>query len=256
MTEKNKNLHHVQVNSESLNTCLPLDSKSIELDILSELGSIGAGHAATSLSELLQEKVSIDIPKTRVLLPYSLPKLYGVRDSPTTAIYMQLSEANCDILLLLEEDEAKKIAAIMALAPYTEESDPYMEVSAIHELANILIGSFLSAICNFIGLTVFLTPPQRLVDSFGGLTQFLIKQSLTSEEALVFDIRLKRASSDAKLMLMIFLGTQLRASLVQKSKELIDSNPEKSVEAKTICTIEAAAIADEASQLKINEDRV
>lgn len=254
MNEKTVKLNGTPVTLD-LNAKVQSEPKLIDLDILTELGSIGAGHAATSLSELLQEKVYIDIPKARVLLPHSLPKLQGVQDSPTTAIYMQLTEADCDILLLLEEDEAKRIAAIMALVPYTEESDPCMEVSAIQELANILVGSFLSAICNFIGLTVFLTPPQRLVDQFGGLSQFLIKQSLASEEALIFDIRLKRASSNAKLMLMIFLGPELRASFLQKSRDLLETNPRKGVFTQA-SHIEVETAYDEAPQLKMNEDRV
>jgi chemotaxis protein CheY-P-specific phosphatase CheC len=47
-----------------------------ELGILLELGSIGAGHAATSLSDIIQQQVVIDIPKIHKIPPNMLPKFY------------------------------------------------------------------------------------------------------------------------------------------------------------------------------------
>jgi len=36
---------------------------SIQLDVLQEVGNIGAGNAATALSELLNEKVDMTVPR-------------------------------------------------------------------------------------------------------------------------------------------------------------------------------------------------
>ncbi|MEM2099239.1 MAG: chemotaxis protein CheC [Candidatus Bathyarchaeia archaeon] len=230
-----------------------MQNKPIDLDILLELGSIGAGHAATSLSELLQEHVAIDVPKIHVLPPHLLPEFYNKHDAPTTAIYMQLAEADCDILLMFEVDEARKIAATMTMAPSTDEVDATMEASAIQELANILLGSFLSAISDFTGVNVVLTPPQRMVDSFDAiLDHFVIKQSLISDEVLVFDIRLKRASSDAKSILMLFPGKELQLLLVQKSKEVLGLEVEERKGSEMFCPspMHIAAISD--SQSKMN----
>jgi chemotaxis protein CheC len=193
-----------------------------QLEILLELGSIGAGHAATSLSEVLQQQVQIDVPKIHRIPPHLVNQLYQRDGVPTTAIYMQLANSECDILLMFELTEAKKIAAMMTMAPSIEELDPVMEESAIQELANILIGSFLTAISDFTGVQLLPTTPQRTVDTFEAIMDnFMVKQSLTSDEALIFDTRFKRAGEDANSMLMIFPGPTLQDLLVQKSKELM-----------------------------------
>ena len=40
----------------------------MELDALKELGNIGAGHAATSLSQLLDRTIEISVPKISEIL--------------------------------------------------------------------------------------------------------------------------------------------------------------------------------------------
>lgn len=205
--------------------------KCIDLGIILELGSIGAGHAATALSDVLQQPIHIDIPKIHTLPLHMVTKFYHRHDTPTTAIYLQLREsAECDILLLFEENEAKKIAAMMTMVPSPEDLDPAMETSAIQELANILIGSFLSAISDFSGVKLIPTPPQRIADSFDAIIDnILVKQSLVAHEAMIFDTCFKRNDGDANCVLMIFPSREMQEMLVEKSKELMGVAAEKDV---------------------------
>ena len=197
--------------------------RCVDLGIILELGSIGAGHAATALSDVLQQPVSIDIPKVHTLPVHEVTTFYHKRDTPTTAIYIQLrEESECDILLLFEASEAKKIAAMMTMSPSPEEVDPSMEASAIEELANILIGSFLSAISDFSGVKLIPTPPLRIKDSFDAiLDNFLVKQSLVSHEALIFDTQFKNQNGSGNCALLLFPSVELQELLIKKSKELM-----------------------------------
>jgi chemotaxis protein CheC len=218
-----------QINNPTTVTCEKTDVSVAVIDagpdrpdlgILQELGSIGAGHAATSLSEVLQQQVLIDIPKIHTIAPHLLPQYYHRHEVPTTAVYMQLANSQCDILLMFEVSEAKKIAAMMTMAPSVEELDPAMEASAMQELANILIGSFLTAISDFTGVQLMPTTPERAVDTFDSIIDnFLVKQSMSSEEALIFDTHFKRAGEDANSILMIFPSPELQSQLIEKSKE-------------------------------------
>jgi len=198
-------------------------SEEVDLGILLELGSIGAGHAATSLSDVLQEPITIDVPKIHYIKPHLIPKFYNLHDTPTTAIYLQLADKyGCDILLTFEQTEAKKIAAMMTMASSVEDLDPTMEVSALQELGNILIGSFLTSISDFVGIGLLPTTPQTVNDTFDAiLDNFLIKQSLISDNALIFETRFKRNGEDAKSILMIFPTPELKNLLVEKSKTLV-----------------------------------
>lgn len=196
----------------------------MDLEILLELGSIGVGNAATSLSEIIQEPISIEVPKIHTLPPHQVPEFYKIHDRPTTALYMQLSgELPCDILLFFDVEEAKRIAAVMTMAASPEEVDPEMEASAIEELGNILIGSFLSAISDFIDVKLVSTPPQRVVDSFDAiLDSFLIKQSIVSDVAIIFDTHFKRADGDISGILMMFPSRELQNMLTEKAKQLME----------------------------------
>ena len=184
-----------------------------------ELGSIGAGHAATSLSEVFGEQISMDVPKIYTLPPHRVPSFYGRHDVPTTAIYMELrGEADCDILLLFEIEEAKKIASTMTFMPI-EELDAETEASAIEELGNIVIGSFLTALADFTGADLVPNPPQRANDSFDAiLDTFLIKQLLTTDMAILFDTRFKRADGNISGILMMFPSKKLQNILTEKAK--------------------------------------
>ncbi|HKM59856.1 MAG TPA: chemotaxis protein CheC [Candidatus Bathyarchaeia archaeon] len=198
--------------------------KEINLGILLELGSIGAGHAATSLSDILQQPISIDVPTIHTIQAHLIPTFFNMHEMPTIAVYLQLTtEFGCDILLMFELTEAKKIAAMMTCASSIEELDPAMETSAIHELANILIGSFLTAISDFIGISLLPTTPQSSVDTFDAILDgFLIKQSMFSENAMVFETRFKRQGENANCILMIFPSQELKELIAKKSKPVIE----------------------------------
>ena len=197
--------------------------EQIDLGILLELGSIGAGHAATSLSDVLQQSITIDVPKIHNIKPQLIPQFYNQHDVPTTAVYLQLvAKYGCDILLMFEYTEAKKIATMMTMASSVEELEPEMEKSALQELANILIGSFLTSISDFVGISLMPTTPYTVTDTFDAIIDnFLIKQSLVSENALIFETRFKRNGEDANSILMIFPTQELKDLLVEKSKSLI-----------------------------------
>ncbi len=201
-----------------------LDKQKIDLSILLELGSIGASHAAKSLSDVLQQPITIDVPQIHTLKPHLIPKFYNLHELPTAAIYLQLTGMySGDMLLMFEPIEGKKIAAMMSMVSSIEELDPTMEISALQELANILIGSFLTSISDLIGIVLLPTTPETVIDTFDAIIDnFLIKQSMTSDSAMVFEIRFKRNGGDANSILMIFPSEELKDLLI-KSKDLIEA---------------------------------
>jgi len=202
-----------------------------ELEILLELGSIGAGHAATSLSEILQQRVMIDIPRISTIPPNMLPKFYHSRNMPATAVYIHLvGKLECHFLFIFEMPELKEITAMMTKNFFAQEGESSMESSAIEELGNILIGSFLTAISDFTGTSLISTPPLLIGAPFDSIiNDFVVKLSSASGEALVFDTCFKpEGGYYAPAQLMIFPSPELRKLLIRKSTELIGEEVEKS----------------------------
>ena len=198
------------------------ENNGLELEIFLELGSIGAGNAATSLSEIFQEQISIEVPKILALPPHKVPGFYGKNGVPSTGIYMQLrGDAECDVLLIFEIEEAKKIASMMTMMPL-EELDPEMESSAIEELGNIVIGSFLAALSDFTGVNLVPNPPERTTDTFGKiLEKFTSKQLVSSEMAIIFDTYFKRSDGNISGVLMMFPSEKMQKVLTEKAKDWV-----------------------------------
>ena len=220
-----------------------------DLGIFLELGSIGAGHAATSLSEILQQQVEIDIPRIGTIPPNMLPQFYQSHNMPATAVYIHLmGKLECHFLFIFEMPELKEITTLMTKSITNKECEASMESSAIEELGNILIGSFLTAISNFTGISLISTPPLLIGAPFDSIiNDFVVKLASTSGEALVFDTCFKRAEGYyAPAQLMIFPSPQLRELLTRKSTEIVDE-VEKSDNVELICaenlSIEAGSVA-------------
>lgn len=195
--------------------------KKLDLGILLELGNMGAGHATTALSEIVNEHIAIEVPKLHTAPSHLIPKRYGKHDQLTVVIYTQLrGEANCDMMLALEAEEAKKIATMMTMAPSPEDIDPEVEASAIEELGSIMIGSFLSAIADFVSIKLVPTPSHLFIDSFDAiLDNFLVKQDLASDVALIFEGCFRRNSSEARGALVMFPSLELQKLLIEKSQQ-------------------------------------
>jgi chemotaxis protein CheC len=201
----------------------PVQNK-LDLEILLELGNIGAGRATTALSEVINERVIVEVPRLHVSAPHLVPKIFGRHDQITAVIYMPLrGETECDVLLLFELEEAKKIAAMMTMTPPTEQLDTELETSAIEELGSIMIGGFLSAIADFTDMELVPRPPQLVKGSFDAiLDNFLVKQALISDVALVFDGCFRLSSSEAGGTIVVFPSPEMQKILVNKSQEWLN----------------------------------
>jgi chemotaxis protein CheC len=201
-------------------------------DVLLEIGSMGAGHATIALSTVLHEKVNVEVPRLHTKPPHMVPLIYEEHDTPVAAIFMQLrGEADCDIMLIFESEEAKKIAALMTNNAGENGDFEEMQNSAIEELGSIMIGSFLNAVANFTGTELLPTPPCLIFDAFDAVIDGLLaKKALCSDVAAIFDARFKRSHSLAEGYLIIFPGENLQKMLADNGKKWLESNSKESNE--------------------------
>jgi chemotaxis protein CheC len=206
-------------------SCQSLCSVS-DIDILTELGSMGAGNATVALSQIIHEPIKIEVPKMHLSPPHLVPGIYDKHDTVVTAIFMQLrGEADCDIMLIFEAQEATKIADLMARS--TDCEKPEIEQSAIEELGSIMIGSFLSAMGDFTSSELIPSPPIVICDCFDAvIDSLLLKQALCSDLAVIFDARFKRSNSSAEGFLITFPSAKLRQMLADKGKHWLTDSAE------------------------------
>lgn len=191
-----------------------------KLNRLVEIGNIGAKHAAKSLSKILKQPVTIDVPRVGMIPPGVLPKFYHGQNAPATAVYMHLIEGvECHFLFIFEMNELKEITTLMTKILAHTAQETSIQVSAIEELGNILIGSFLTAISDLTGLNLISAPPVLMDAPLDVIvSDFVRKLSASTGEALVIDTCFRRRGGYyAPAQLMIFPSFELQELLISKS---------------------------------------
>ena len=145
------------------------------LDVFKEIGNIGAGNAASALAGLLNRRISMSVPEAAVV-PFS--SILSVLDGPETLVAGVLidfsGELNGYIMLLLGMKDSMAMVAQALDEPVRDVNAPDFDLSELErdtlvEISNILVGSFLSAISSFTGLSIRPTVPQIAIDMLGAI---------------------------------------------------------------------------------------
>lgn len=170
-------MHHAGGSAASFsrpeeNVLLNLDELTeSQLDALREVGNIGAGHGATALSQLMGKRILITVPSVRVLSLSSVPDLVGDRQTLVAGIVLNiLGDATGKILLLFPRDACLQLADILLKKPPgTSQILTEMGHSAVKEAGNILIGAYLSALNEFLGMLLLISVPTLVFDVAGAV---------------------------------------------------------------------------------------
>lgn len=168
---------------------------SIHLDILKEIGNIGAGHAATALSKLLNKKIDMQVPNVKIVTFDEMMELSGGADHVVAAVFLRIEgEAPGSMFFVLPPEQATVfIKQMIGDEEFTFDQleDNEIATSALQELGNILSGSYLSSLSDFTGLALYPSVPALSVDMVGAIISFgLIELSQVSDYAIVIDTAL------------------------------------------------------------------
>lgn len=141
-----------------------------QMDVLQEIGNIGAGNAATALSLLLNEKVSISVPKIRLTDFDTAINALGGTETMTVGVLVNYSgEANGIIMFLLNMEDAKSITNMLVQDDTQGEELNELKLSAIQEIGNILGSSYINSISALTGLSIRISIPYTAIDMAGAL---------------------------------------------------------------------------------------
>ncbi len=165
---------------------------SLHLDVLKEVGNIGAAHAATSLSSLLGKKVDMTVPKVEMVSFDDMMDLAGGPENVVTAIYLRIEgDITGSMFFILPIEQSNRfIRSLIKDNAFDFQQPPVSElgISAMQELGNILSGSYLSALSDFTGLKIYPTVPELSVDMVGAIISVgLVELSNISDFVIVID---------------------------------------------------------------------
>ena len=138
-----------------------LNLSDLQKDALKEVGNIGAGHAATALSQLLNTKINLSEPRIDVIKFRDLATRVGHENRMVAALHMYIrGEAPGQIVVLFDREQALDFVAtfLKRVIGDIEVFDSISD-STLKEIGNIIAGSYLSAINNLTGQNVLPSVP-------------------------------------------------------------------------------------------------
>ncbi|WP_027408707.1 chemotaxis protein CheC [Anoxybacteroides tepidamans] len=161
------------------------------IDILREIGNIGAGNAATALSQLLNKKIEMNVPSVQIVSFDEMMDLVGGAEQVVAAVFLRIEgEAPGNMFFVLSLSQAERFVKQMTGEHGFSFSSQQSELglSALQELGNILAGSYLSALADFTHLKLYPSVPALTVDMIGAILQYgLLELSRVGDYAIVID---------------------------------------------------------------------
>ncbi|KGK97983.1 chemotaxis protein CheC [Methanococcoides methylutens] len=167
----------------------------MEVEVLKELGNIGTGHAATSLSKLLDKYIEITVPEVKIV---SIADLRG-------ELY---EEVVAGVLIALQDLEGNNSGYLYVMVPMksadklvvemygTEDVDDEMYASAVMEAGNILASSFCDASADFLDIILLPSPPNYAVDMATAVMDGVVSQmAQKSDNLIIFETKLNSESN-------------------------------------------------------------
>jgi len=133
----------------------------LQKDALKEVGNIGAGHAATALSQLLNAKINLSEPRIDVIKFRDLATRVGHENRTVAALHMYVrGEAPGQMVVLFDREQALDFVSqfLHRVIGDIQIFDSIAD-STLKELGNIIAGSYLTAIIQLTGVNLLPSVP-------------------------------------------------------------------------------------------------
>lgn len=142
------------------------DVNSMYLDVLKELGNIGAGNATTAIANMLGMKIDMNVPNIRLMEVSKLGRAIGAEEEVVIGIFLEVQQdVEGSMMFLLDIPSARYLVNKLMMTD-TPVDEPFgeMELSALKEIGNIIAGSYLSAMSSMTNLVIAPSIPYIAVD--------------------------------------------------------------------------------------------
>ena len=167
-----------------------LNLSANQLDALREIGNVGAGNSATALSQVINRRIDMNVPKVSMVPLEAVPDLVGGPDAVVVGIFMRVyGKAPSNILFLLPQKSAFYLVDTLMGKPRGQTTSlDFMDESALMEIGNILSGAYLNAFFTFTQITMLPSIPALAMDMAGALLNVVLAQlGQMGDQALVIE---------------------------------------------------------------------
>jgi chemotaxis protein CheC len=141
------------------------------MDVLTELGNIGSGNAATSLSNLVGKEIIINVPKVKILGFNEAVDFVGGPENLVVGVLIKLLGDIEGLILYIFE---KNFVSTILNTFFGKKFDiniklDDMDESTLKEIGNIMASSYVNAIGSMTDLFIDISVPSICVDMAGAI---------------------------------------------------------------------------------------
>ncbi|NLN14041.1 MAG: chemotaxis protein CheC [Tissierellia bacterium] len=157
---------------------------ALQLDVMKELANIGGGNAATSISYLINKPVRMSVPTVDILHYEDIFSTIMEEDTMVNAVLMKmLGDARGYFLFVVSQKSA--IQLINMMVPDNLTLNEEVRISALKELVNILVSSYVNALTKIVPSNLITTVPQFTIDMFGAILSSLYMEAEQYDENIL-----------------------------------------------------------------------
>jgi len=166
------------------------DLTPIQMDALREIGNVGAGNSATALSQIINKRIDMNVPKVALVPIEAVPDLVGGPDTIVVGVFLRVyGKAPGNILFIMPQKSAFYLVdTLMGREHGTTKKLDFMDESALMEIGNILSGAYLNAFFNFTNISMLPSIPALAMDMAGAILNIVLVQlGQMGDQAMVIE---------------------------------------------------------------------
>ncbi len=183
-----------------------LELGELQLSALKEVANIGAGHAATALSTMLNCQTMLSVPRLNICPLEKAPLLVdNLAEELVAGVLLKiLGDINGYILLLFPGDSALHLPdLLLGREPGTTKELGELELSSLSETANILTCNYLIALSNLLKLKLEPSVPEPVVDMLSAILTSIFMEFSNDVNSILY-IETDFEFADKELLLRTF----------------------------------------------------
>lgn len=176
-------------------------------DVLKEIGNIGSGNFANSLSVLLGTDVGVSVPNVKTLDVNAAANLLGGPENISVGSFFEVKGEISGLIMLIFNLELadKLLRKFVNEETKMDGSFTSMQLSALSEIANILAYSYANSISSLLQMDISLSTPRTCVDMNGAILSIpSIQMAEFSDKILLIETHFgnKTIDSGAEIFLI------------------------------------------------------
>lgn len=148
---------------------------ALQLDALKEISNICLGHAATALSQLIGEKIMLQVPQIRITELAEIPACLGGAEKVVAGVKIRiLGDAQGSILLVFPQQCAQDLLRRLLHSAEMDLMHTEMGASTIKEIGNILASAYLTALGRLLDMALIPSVPLLAYDMAGAVVDDML----------------------------------------------------------------------------------